>query len=278
MTVLTRRKFSNVAYGSAPLQKLDVYQPVTGGPVKPWPLVLWIHGGGWLNGDKALTGVEAVAGCTGQGYVLASCNYRDSDDGPWPLCRTDVEAALDYLLSHASTYGIDTSRVAVWGASAGAHLAAHVKLTRPEVGASLCWFAPTESWTCDADGADVVAAGGTYGRVVCSLQSHEAKLLGGTLTPINPCTAPAALRESPAVTTQVLAGGLPLTPYWRIEHGTADATVPIGQARRFRDALLTTGVTPSYIERVGFGHGNDQPEWKTPAVRAEALAWLASVL
>jgi dipeptidyl aminopeptidase/acylaminoacyl peptidase len=125
----------DLTYGSAPdldgnpvTLKLDLYQP-TGDTITQRPAVVWIHGGGFTMGDKG-SGVALAK----LGYVVVSINYRLlSPDGcggnpdPTPICQQaalgaqhDAQAAVRWLRAHAATYGIDTNRIAVGGASAGA--------------------------------------------------------------------------------------------------------------------------------------------------------------
>ncbi|MFB6078367.1 MAG: alpha/beta hydrolase fold domain-containing protein [Halarchaeum sp.] len=117
--------------------KLDLYLPDREGPV---PLVVYVHGGGWLvNTRKQTLGVERF---TERGYAVASIDYRlsyvpddvtpiirpDPDNptprGVFPDPIVDVKAAIRWLRAHADEYGIDPRRIATWGSSAGSHLAA----------------------------------------------------------------------------------------------------------------------------------------------------------
>jgi acetyl esterase/lipase len=117
-----------VAYGPAgEAQSLDIYRPTTPGPAH---LVVFVHGGGWTRGNKA--GAWHIARVlTAQGYVVASINYRLLDPGSSSGATlvdaaTDVAAATAFLLRHAADYGIDPSRYALMGHSAGGHLVALV--------------------------------------------------------------------------------------------------------------------------------------------------------
>ncbi len=100
--------------------KLDLYLPpgTNGTP----PLVMWIHGGGWRNGDKANVN-PAILKLAGEGYAVASINYRLKDLTIHPRQIHDCKGALRWLRAHAAEYGFDPKRVAVGGGSAGGHLA-----------------------------------------------------------------------------------------------------------------------------------------------------------
>ena len=105
---------------------LDIYrQPEA---KKARPLVLYIHGGGWQSSHKRAAGVFTnfpgiLADLASKGYVTASAEYRLSGEAPFPAAEYDVKAAIRFLRSHAADYGIDPDHIAIWGSSAGGHLA-----------------------------------------------------------------------------------------------------------------------------------------------------------
>ena len=130
---------NDITYGSAPgadgnpvALKLDLYQP-TGDTAAKRPAVVWVHGGGFTMGDKS-SGRGKATFFAQLGYVAVSINYRLlSPDGcggnpnPTPLCehaalaaQHDAQAAVRWLRANASTYKIDTDRIAMAGGSAGA--------------------------------------------------------------------------------------------------------------------------------------------------------------
>lgn len=122
------------APGVAPdLQSLDLYAP----PGQSRPLVVFIHGGGWRIGDKAMGahGREKAAFFNAQGYAYASVNYRLSPAVTHPAHVQDVAAALAWLHDNAEAQGLDRNRIVVMGHSAGAHLAALVAVDRRWLGA-----------------------------------------------------------------------------------------------------------------------------------------------
>lgn len=114
-----------IVYGTDPLQRLDLY-PARGidGPA---PLIVFVHGGGWRQGDKRnATGAEKVDHFTGRGFAFASVNYRLVPGARVEDQAQDVADAIGYLAGHARELGIDASRIVLAGHSAGAHLAALV--------------------------------------------------------------------------------------------------------------------------------------------------------
>lgn len=116
--------------GFRPLS-MDIYSPPAEveKPEAGFPVLVFIHGGGWSTGDAQTSNPIAdfpqlLAGIAAQGYVVASVNYRLSGEAKWPAQGQDIKAALRYLRSRAPDYGIDPNRFATWGISAGAQLSA----------------------------------------------------------------------------------------------------------------------------------------------------------
>ena len=135
--------FADVAYGSDPRQVLDVYQPPrkSDGDDKPSPVLLVVHGGGWLNGDKRSfndQGPYLAAGITVVSieYRFTSQAQREGMKPPvkWPL--HDAARALQFVRSKATEWNLDKTRVAATGSSAGActclWLAFHDDLADPQ--------------------------------------------------------------------------------------------------------------------------------------------------
>ena len=103
-------------------QYLDLYLPDCS---EKLPLLVLIHGGGFVFGDSQTRQVQWMYRYFRQhGYVCASVNYRLAQEAPWPAAIEDVKAAIRYLRANADGYGIDAGRIAVWGESAGGYLAA----------------------------------------------------------------------------------------------------------------------------------------------------------
>ncbi|MBK1615921.1 esterase [Rubrivivax gelatinosus] len=115
----------NLAYGEDPAQKLDVYLPAASG--ERHPVLLMVHGGAWMVGDKANQAVAAakVARWLPRGWIVVSTNYRMDRQAPDPLKQADdVARALAFVQQKAAGWGGDPERVLLMGHSAGAHLVA----------------------------------------------------------------------------------------------------------------------------------------------------------
>jgi len=104
---------------------LDVHRPAVRDRDNPMPILIFVHGGGWSNGDKAGVG-HKPAWAARNGWVFVSVNYRLSPDVIHPEHARDVAAAIAWVKANASTFNGDPERIAIMGHSAGAHLAAIV--------------------------------------------------------------------------------------------------------------------------------------------------------
>jgi acetyl esterase/lipase len=93
------------------------------------PVLLYLHGGGWVLGDKKQQGIPLMPHLAAHGWVCVTANYRLSPKATFPDHLIDAKSALAWIRSHISEYGGDPSFVVVAGGSAGGHLAALVGLT-----------------------------------------------------------------------------------------------------------------------------------------------------
>lgn len=276
-------------------QKIDILYPFNGTP--PFPAVFYIHGGGWQNGNRLVFPGEPYHDIRNYGIAVISTGYRLTSAGyRWPLQIHDVKAGLRLARTLAPRYHIDPDRIASWGSSAGATLAAIVALTpgvpqltdqsmgnpgvSEAVHACISWFGPTMFREEDADFVaqlNETGFGNQRGWNICSTSSQEFALLNA-----NPCTAPAQLHNDSSV-VYWCANGTAL-PRFRIEHGIrsggvgGDGTIPINQARRFRTALEARGLTfntgTNYYEEVlGGSHGYGSAAWSSPTHMNGFWSW-----
>jgi len=112
----------NVAYGPDPAQRFDLYLPANPSAA---PLVFYVHGGGWANGDKTNPGLEhKLAYWLPKGYAVVSSNYRMVPVAmPLEQAR-DIARAVALAQRRAGEWKLDPGRVVLMGHSAGAHLVA----------------------------------------------------------------------------------------------------------------------------------------------------------
>ena len=108
------------AYGENASQRLDFWR----GRGKRAPLILYVHGGGWSQGDKAHDISDKVEHFVGEGYAFASMNYRLVPHATVEQQAADVANAVGWLRSRTKALGIHRQKVVLMGHSAGAHLVA----------------------------------------------------------------------------------------------------------------------------------------------------------
>lgn len=123
----------NIPYNNDNLPKhlLDIYLPANA--KGKLPLVIFIHGGGWLSNDKyADIGYmrKTVAEIVSSGFALASIDYRFSTEAVFPAQMLDCNRAISFLYDNADKYGLDKNRFTLMGFSAGGHLASMVGLSK----------------------------------------------------------------------------------------------------------------------------------------------------
>ncbi|TDU66446.1 acetyl esterase/lipase [Prosthecobacter fusiformis] len=114
--------------------KVRIYTPAGEGP---FPMVLYIHGGGWVIADLDTYDATPRALCNAGGMVVVSTHYRQAPEHKFPAAHDDVFAAYQWLLKNAKELNGDASRVAVVGESAGGNLAAGVSLMAARQGLPL---------------------------------------------------------------------------------------------------------------------------------------------
>lgn len=226
-------------------QVVDIYVPASKGP---HPLVLYIHGGGWVGGHTRHSGALAnfpsvLAALAAEGFVVASLEYRLSGDAKFPAQVQDAKASLRFLRDNAAQYHIDPSRVGIWGGSAGGHLTALTALScketalDPAAANDVCATAAV-TWYGVFDFA-ALAAGRENG-----VDGAAERLLGCTAR----CSAEAYAPASPVSHID------PKDPPFLLIHGTEDKVVPVEQSRIGEARLRAAGVPVETIYIEGVDH------------------------
>jgi arylformamidase len=122
------RQIPDIAYGTDPRQRMDVYLPAsTTGTAAKAPVIVMVHGGAWMVGNKAMSNVtdNKVAYWVQQkGYVFVSVGYRLSPQADPRVQARDVATALAKAQGLAASWGGDPAKFILMGHSAGAHLSA----------------------------------------------------------------------------------------------------------------------------------------------------------
>ena len=112
--------------------KMDILYPTT--EQQKWPVVIHIHGGGWVSGTKEFYSIADAELLSKFGIMSVAVEYRLAPEYKFPAMIEDVKCAVRYLRSHAAEYNIDPSRFGAIGGSAGGHLAALLGLTDETAG------------------------------------------------------------------------------------------------------------------------------------------------
>lgn len=246
----------------APL-RLDVYEPDTPGP---HPLVVWIHGGAWMGGTKALA-PGRIQGLLDANVAIASIEYRLTTqaatfgDVTFPAQIDDVQDAILWLRANAASFGLDPARIGTWGTSAGGHLAALAgtlgDANDPRGDTSVQavgdGYGPTDFFELDAD---AVNFGCTQYLVHDSPSSPESRLVGFD----GPGEGIGVLAGLPGLPEhQLVLDANPITfldpadPPLFVVHGEGDCTISVGQSRRLVDACEAMGVGVTFVTHPG-GH------------------------
>lgn len=253
---------TGVAYASAsPTQTLDLYLPVSDG-TSATPVVVLIHGGAFKMGDS---GMEAQLAQTlvEQGFAVAAVNYRLSGEALYPAGAQDVKAAVRWLRANASEYGLDTTRFAAWGQSAGGWMASMLGVTGDQatifdddslgnadqsdaVQAVVSWYGPVDFGTMDDQAAEVTACAG-QAEAHGTADSPESLWLGEAVDSSD--------QTDSTDLTSYLASASVIPPFW-LAHGDADCNVPMGQSQQLKDALDAAGATATLTLLPGARHAD----------------------
>jgi acetyl esterase len=115
---------ANIRYGPHDRNVFDVWKakPISGSAA-PTPLVIFFHGGGFRTGDKRNVPARLIENCLAAGISVASANYRLSSTAAFPAPMLDGARAIQFARKNAEELGIDPSRIAAAGSSAGAGIA-----------------------------------------------------------------------------------------------------------------------------------------------------------
>jgi acetyl esterase/lipase len=235
---------------------VDLYLPPKRVASQPRPLIIYIHGGGWMGGHTRQSAAfsnfpQVLASLASEGFVVASLEYRLSGEAKFPAQLQDVRAAIRFLKTNAAKYGIDPTKVALWGGSAGGHLAALGGLScgapgiddKPQPAGSECVQAVV-SWYGVFD----------FAPMVQRAEQAPVALLGcenGTTCPADRIAAVSPLTYLDAK-----------DPPFLLIHGDDDKVVPAEQSRIAATRMMAVGVPVETIFLPGIDHS-----WigKTPA-------------
>ena len=135
------KRVENIAYGPHKMQVLDVYRPVVAEP--KLPVIVSVHGGGWVYGDKELYQYYCMS-LAQRGFVVVNFSYRLSPENKYPCHLEDTNLVFHWIMKEGTKYGMDRENVFAVGDSAGGHiLSLFCSLcTNPEYAANYEFRAP----------------------------------------------------------------------------------------------------------------------------------------
>jgi acetyl esterase/lipase len=268
--------YDNVVYstpttgGKQVSLKLDLQVPKTAGKK---PLVVYITGGGFAIDDKTAN-LNQRTYIADQNYVVASIEYRTVPEGAtYKQSVTDVKSAIRYLRAHADQYGIDASKVAVWGQSAGGYLASMAGVTdgdsqfvsgdnlneSSDVQAVVDEFGPSDISKVAAD-YDTAAQQGNYAP-----GNTLAQFVFGSGTKLSVEDDPSVEELSDPITHVTTSA-----PPFILLQGSKDQLVSPSQTLILFNALRAKGVDATRYVLTGANHG----DLTVPGMGAsKALPW-----
>jgi acetyl esterase/lipase len=237
--------------------KLDVYAQRTPQNSPPTPVVVFIHGGGWVQGTKEASMVRGVLPYVAMGYSVVNVEYRLANVSLAPAAIEDCRCALRWVVAHARDYNLDVNRIVVSGESAGGHLALTTGMIPANAGFDRTCFTTTEPHVAAivdfygiTDVADLLD--GPNKKPFPESWPYTVQWLGN-----QPNRAEIARASSPL--TYVRAG----VPATISIHGDADPLVPYAHSTHLQEALQKAGVAHELVTIPGGGHGNfSTAEWQ----------------
>lgn len=262
---------------------VDVYQVAS---AKPTPVILQLHGGGWIRGDRP-TSSRSFGPFFAAGMSVVTVEYRNAKDAPAPAAIEDVRCAMAWVKRNAAKYNFDANNVVPWGGSAGGHLALMAGYAPASFNVAGCTDQPRVTAVLDMYGASDVAAALTYPGSMgfthqwigldlplppdpapAAAAAAGSAPAAGSAEPANPDGMPrprARAPRWPAPTEAVLARAREASPLTYIRaglpptfiiNGDQDHTYEPTQSYRLKDALEAAHVPVEEDIVVGGGHGN----------------------
>jgi acetyl esterase/lipase len=248
-------RYDNIVYSAEPGYRplfLDLRVPQSASGEFPCPLIIWVHGGGWLHGSRRrqapnLHRNRVIESMLEGGFAVALVDYRLIEEEGFPAQALDLKAAIRWLRGRAGEFGLDTARFALWGESAGAHVAAMTTLCDR--------FGEERTGEFLAESEDVQALVSWYGpadieslldSVPARTQSEESGIRN--VSPVRALVESSAWSAAELSPVQYARAGVP--PVF-IAHGTDDQQVNVEQSRSFHQALVKAGANSEYLETAG---------------------------
>ncbi|MBW4718540.1 alpha/beta hydrolase [Saccharothrix obliqua] len=248
--------------------RVRLYLPDAAGPV---PLLLWMHGGGWTLGGIEENEVANRRVCREAGVAVASVEYRLAPENPYPAAPDDCYAVLAWFTANGVRYGIDASRIAVGGETAGGNLATVLTMLSRDRGgpriAAQVLVCPVTAHPEDPDLASYAECAEGYGMTADSMRFFFAQYPSSPADLDDPYLLPSRSRD---------LTGLP--PAFVL---TAQYDVLRSEGEQYATRLAKAGVPTDYRCYDGQIHGfyglyPDLPA--SPVAHADVAAFLDRVL
>ena len=227
-------------------QKLDIY--MVSKAEKPCPVIMWMHPGGFYEGDKdgsaimplaIVNMIKLVQPMLERGYAAVSINYRLSQEAIFPALIYDVKAAVRWIRANAAKYNFEGSKVAAWGSSAGGYLAAMLATTGDEkeledltlgnpdqssrITAAVDWYGPTDFLQMDPQHKQLGQEAEVH-----SADSPESRLMGAAVTQVpDKCKAASPM-------TYIKPDSAPIF----IQQGAQDPVIPYPQSVTLAEQMI----------------------------------------
>ena len=235
------------------------------------PVAVYIHGGGWVEGNKVADayykGVRPLL--LAKGVAVVTIDYRLAPKHRFPTQMHDVTYAIRYLRSQARQLRIDPGRIAVFGTSAGGHLAALLGTADKAAG-----FEGGALPGVSSRVSAVVSIAGPADLTASTFPPATRVAIQKTFGAGGPPAAPALAAASPV--THASAGD----PPFLLVHGTADEVIPYSQSVELARKLKSVGVAAELVSVSGGTHALVSAAQSPPAeqVSARITSFLASHL
>jgi acetyl esterase/lipase len=239
---------------------LDVYRPRGGGG--PFPVLLYVHGGGWTMGSRNFQGLTTCTWMASRGWLCVNADYRLSPRATFPDHIVDVKRAIRWVREEGPRLGADPGCLVITGGSAGGHLCSLAALTPNE-----------PEYQPGFEGIDTRVQGCIPFYGVFDFTGEQEHWphpgLSRTLERV-------VLKRTRADDPEAFRKASPLhrvhpgAPPFLVIHGTADSLVPIEESRVFHRALAeATGGRAALAEIPGAQHAFELfPSLRTESVRA----------
>lgn len=245
------KNYTNVAYGTDPQQDMDIYLPA--GRSVSTPLLVLIHGGAWVSGDKSdfAPYIDSIKKYLPQ-YAIANINYRLATitGNYFPMQENDIDSAAQFLSRNIATYDI-SHRFVYLGVSAGGQLALlqAYKYNVPQASAVVSFFGPSDMADLYVNSPDTALI--KYLPILMEGTPAQNLEMYFRSSPINYVSA----HSCP---TLLLQGG-------------EDPLVPPAEAFHLQDTLQTLGVINQLVYYPQDGHGWTGPDLQDSFEKIQAF-------